>query len=134
MKPPSSFKSPKETKKSKSSSITTREQNTGFTQLYRSLSSKTVKRMTAPYKSIQTEARMKRGRRRECHIYYWQAHYEPTVRLNKRCTNNQSEQVAILKSLEYIQNINTAGNKVTIYTDSQTTLDSIKTPESTHLS
>ena len=47
-------------------------------------------------------------------------------RINKRCTNNQSEQVAILKSLEYIQNINTAGKKVTIYTDSQTTLDSIK--------
>jgi len=27
-------------------------------------------------------------------------------RLSKRCTNKQSEQVAILKSLEYIQNIN----------------------------
>jgi ribonuclease HI len=39
---------------------------------------------------------------------------------------NQSEQVAILKSLEYILNINTAGKKITIHTDSQTTLDSIK--------
>jgi len=47
-------------------------------------------------------------------------------RLNNRCTNNQSEQVAILKSLEYMQNINTAVKKVTIYTDSQTTLDYIK--------
>jgi ribonuclease HI len=47
-------------------------------------------------------------------------------RLNERCTNNQSEQVAILKSLEYVQNIYTAVKKVTIYTDSQTTLDSIK--------
>jgi hypothetical protein len=47
-------------------------------------------------------------------------------RLDKRCTNNQSEQVAILKSLEYIKNIHTTGKKVTVYTDSQTTLDSIK--------
>jgi ribonuclease HI len=47
-------------------------------------------------------------------------------RLDKRCTDNQSEQVAILKSLEYIKNIYTTGKKVTIYTDSQTTLDSIK--------
>jgi ribonuclease HI len=46
-------------------------------------------------------------------------------RLHKRCTNNQSEQVAILKSLEYIKNIHTAGKKVAVYTDSQTTLDSI---------
>jgi len=47
-------------------------------------------------------------------------------RLHKRHTNNQSEQVAILKSLEYLQNINMAVKIVTIYTDSQTTLDSIK--------
>jgi ribonuclease HI len=46
-------------------------------------------------------------------------------RLNKRCTNNQSEQVAILKYLEYMRNINTAVKKLTIYTDSQKTLDSI---------
>ena len=47
-------------------------------------------------------------------------------RLNKRCTNNQSEQVVILKSLEHLQTINMAAKMVTIYTDSQTTLDSIK--------
>ena len=47
-------------------------------------------------------------------------------RLNKRCTNNQSEQVTILKSLEYLQTTNTAAKMVTIYTDSQTTMDSIK--------
>ena len=47
-------------------------------------------------------------------------------RLDKRCTNNQSEQAAILKSLEYIKNIHTTGKKVTVYIDSQTTLDSIK--------
>jgi len=39
-------------------------------------------------------------------------------RLNKRCTNNQS--------LEYLQNINMAVKIATIFTDSQTTLDSIK--------
>ena len=60
MKPPSSFNHQRK-KKRNSSSITTRERNTGFTQLYRSLSSKIVKRMTAPFKSIQTEARMNRG-------------------------------------------------------------------------
>ena len=46
-------------------------------------------------------------------------------RLDKRCTNNQSEQVAILKSLEYINGLHTAGKKVTVYTDSQMTLDFI---------
>jgi len=55
-------------------------------------------------------------------------------RLNKKCTNNQSEQVAILKYLKYIQNINTAGKKVTIYTDSQTTLDSNKKHQNPHIS
>ena len=47
-------------------------------------------------------------------------------RLNKRCTNNQSEQDAIMKSLEYLQNINMAVKIATVFTDSQTTLDSIK--------
>jgi hypothetical protein len=39
---------------------------------------------------------------------------------------NRSDQFAVLKSLEYIQNINTAVKKVTIYTDSKTTLEFIK--------
>ena len=47
-------------------------------------------------------------------------------RLNKKCTNNQAEQLAILKSLEYIENIHTTDKSVTIYTDSQTTLDSLQ--------
>ena len=47
-------------------------------------------------------------------------------RLNFRCTNNLSEQAAILKSLEYLQTTNMAAKMVTVYTDSQTTLDSIK--------
>jgi hypothetical protein len=47
-------------------------------------------------------------------------------RLNKRRTNNQAEQLAILKSLEYIENIHTTDTSVTIYTVSQTTLDSLQ--------
>jgi hypothetical protein len=47
-------------------------------------------------------------------------------RLNNRCTNNQAEQLAILKSLEYIKNIQTTDKSVTIYTDSQTALDSLQ--------
>jgi ribonuclease HI len=47
-------------------------------------------------------------------------------RLNKRCTNNQTEQLAILKALEYIENIQTEDKTATIYTDSQMTLDSLK--------
>jgi len=47
-------------------------------------------------------------------------------RLNKKSTNNQAEQLAILKSLEYIENIHTTDKSVTIYTDSQTTLDSLQ--------
>jgi hypothetical protein len=47
-------------------------------------------------------------------------------RLNKRCTNNQAEQLAILKSLEYIKNIHTTDKLVSIYTDSQMTLDSLQ--------
>jgi len=47
-------------------------------------------------------------------------------RLNKRCTNNQAEQLGILKSLKYIETIQTTDKTVTVYTDSQTTLDSLK--------
>ena len=43
-------------------------------------------------------------------------------KLNKKCTNNQAEQFAILKALEYIDNTQMVGKKATIYTDSQTTL------------
>jgi hypothetical protein len=35
-------------------------------------------------------------------------------RLNKRCTNNQAEQLAILKSVEYIENTQTTDKPVTI--------------------
>jgi ribonuclease HI len=46
----------------------------------------------------------------------------PQFKLNKKCTNNQVEQLAILKALEYIDNTQMADKKATIYTDSQTTL------------
>ena len=44
-------------------------------------------------------------------------------KLNKKCTNKQAEQFAILKALDYIDNTQTVDKKATIYTDSQTTLD-----------
>ena len=47
-------------------------------------------------------------------------------RLNKRCTNNQAEQVAILRALEYTENIQTEDKTATEYTDSPMRLDSLK--------
>lgn len=50
-------------------------------------------------------------------------------RLDKRCSNNQAEQLAILKALEKIADIHNVSNNdkmVAIYTDSKITLDSIK--------
>ena len=43
-------------------------------------------------------------------------------RLNGRCTNNQAEQMAILKVLEYIQDTESVEKSVLIHTDSQITL------------
>jgi ribonuclease HI len=47
-------------------------------------------------------------------------------RLHNRCTNNQAEQLAILKSLEYTMTIHLDDKTASFYTDSQTTLDSLK--------
>jgi ribonuclease HI len=47
-------------------------------------------------------------------------------RLNKRCTNNQAEQLVILRALEYTENIETEDKTATIFTDSWMTLDSFK--------
>jgi len=47
-------------------------------------------------------------------------------RLNKRCTNNQAEQLAIVRALEYTENLQTEDKTATIYTDSRMTLDSLK--------
>ena len=43
-------------------------------------------------------------------------------KLNKKCTNNQAEQLAILKALEFANNTQIANKSATIYTDSQKTL------------
>jgi len=43
-------------------------------------------------------------------------------RLNERCTNNQAEQMAILKALEYIQHMESDEKIVLVHTDSQITL------------
>jgi len=47
-------------------------------------------------------------------------------RLNKKCTNNQAEQFAILTALEHIEKVQTTDKRVPIYTYSQTTLDKLQ--------
>jgi ribonuclease HI len=47
-------------------------------------------------------------------------------KLNKRCTNNQAEQLAILRTLDYTENLQTEDKTATIYTDSRMTVDSLK--------
>ena len=47
-------------------------------------------------------------------------------KLNKKCTNNQSEQLAILKVLQHTVKIHAEFKTATVYTDSLTTLDSLK--------
>ena len=43
-------------------------------------------------------------------------------RLNEKCTNNQAEQMAILKALEYIQHLGEEEKTVLVYTDKRITL------------
>jgi len=47
-------------------------------------------------------------------------------RLNKRCTNNQAEQLAILAAIQYIEKIQRTDKRITIYTDSKITLDKLQ--------
>jgi len=50
------------------------------------------------------------------------------LKLDSRCSNNQSEQLAIIKALETIESINTTDNNThtaTVFTDSRITLDSL---------
>jgi ribonuclease HI len=47
-------------------------------------------------------------------------------RLNELCTNNQAEQMAILKAMENIQQINIEEKTALVYTDSRITLQLLK--------
>jgi ribonuclease HI len=47
-------------------------------------------------------------------------------RLNKNCTNNQAEQLAILEALQYIETTQRTDKNITIYTDSKITLDKLQ--------
>ena len=47
-------------------------------------------------------------------------------RLNWRCSNNQAEQLTILKALENIQNLENTERTVLVSTDSRITLESLK--------
>ena len=46
--------------------------------------------------------------------------------MNKRCTNNQAEQLAVLRALEYTERLQTEDKTASIYTDTRVTLDSLK--------
>jgi len=47
-------------------------------------------------------------------------------RLNNRCTNNQAEQLAIVRALEFTENLQTEDKTAIIYTESRMKLDSLK--------
>jgi hypothetical protein len=47
-------------------------------------------------------------------------------RLNKRCTNTQAEQLAILRAIEFIENLQMEDNTATTFSYSKMTLDSLK--------
>jgi ribonuclease HI len=52
-------------------------------------------------------------------------------KLNKRCSNNQAAQLAIIKALEAIDTLNTEESNprtATVYTDSRLTIDSLRKP------
>jgi ribonuclease HI len=48
--------------------------------------------------------------------------YKPNI----RCTNNQAQQLAILKALQCTVHINAEVKTATVYTDSRKTLESLK--------
>jgi ribonuclease HI len=47
-------------------------------------------------------------------------------RLNKKCTNNQAEQLVILAVLQYIETTQRTDKRITIHTDSKVTLDKLQ--------
>jgi ribonuclease HI len=47
-------------------------------------------------------------------------------RLNSRCSNNQAEQLAIIKALEKIKNLDKNEKTAQVFTDSRITLDALK--------
>ena len=47
-------------------------------------------------------------------------------RLNKRCTNNQAEQLAILAALQHIEKPQRTDKTITIYTESKITLEKLQ--------
>jgi len=51
------------------------------------------------------------------------------MKLKKRCTNNQAEQLKILRALEYTENLQTKDKMATMYTDCRMTLDTLKNSE-----
>ncbi|KAJ4441311.1 hypothetical protein ANN_11165 [Periplaneta americana] len=55
-------------------------------------------------------------------------------RLNGKCSNNQAEQLAILKAIQHVQTLESQQQKFSIFTDSRITLDSLRNQTNhTHL-
>ena len=50
-------------------------------------------------------------------------------RLSERCTNNQAEQIAILKALEHTQSMETGDKIFLIHTDSKISLQLLQNKE-----
>jgi ribonuclease HI len=102
------------------------ELNTGFTPQKRPQSLRIKTRVQVQYKYSLTEA-SEQGVGAEIAIYRSGIHTKSlTYRPNNRCTNNQAEQLAIPKSLEYTESLQTRDKTATIHTDSRTTRDALK--------
>ncbi|KAJ4426459.1 hypothetical protein ANN_27273 [Periplaneta americana] len=55
-------------------------------------------------------------------------------RLNGKCSNNQAEQLAILKAIQHVQTLESQQQKISIFTDSRITLDFLRNQTNhTHL-
>jgi len=108
----------------------THNQKTGRTLLTLSGSPNTKKK--APYKYSQTAARAHKGVGAGIAIFIQcKLEHQMRLTLHNSCSNNQAEQLAIVKVLETINKLHIAENiqrEVTIYTDSRITLQSLKNP------
>ena len=66
--------------------------------------------------------------RRGC-IHWKEVVYKVKLKMDSTCSNNQAEQLAIIKVLEAVGSIHTADintHTATIFTDSKITLDSLQ--------
>jgi ribonuclease HI len=103
-------------------------QKTGYTQQTQSESPNTMK-MTFKYTDGSKSAKGV-GARIAIFIQNKLAH-QRRLTLHNNCSNNQAEQLAVVKAMEIIKELNTADvpREITIHTDSRITLQSLKNPK-----